>query len=241
MGRRALRTLSAPSRLSLPPFHARIQGNAIMAHPKSAALPASQDLRSRKRDLRGRALAQRAAIAEDPPANAPARAGQLITRDILPAGDLVVAGFWSMGSEPECRPILEALWASGYRGCLPVVTERRAPLVFRRWEPGVELVSGLYGEAIPPLDAETMSPDLLIVPGLAFDREGFRLGYGAGYYDRTLASLRAQKAVIAVGLAYSGQLVSEVPREGTDEPLDWIVTEDEAIPCAEQLAPMRLS
>ena len=207
-----------------------------MASRNSAAFELSPDIRALKRMMREQALAHRAAIAAQPPDAAASRAGQRVFRDLLPPRDVVVAGFWSMGSEIDCRPILEAAHASGYRCCLPVVDRRRAPLVFRRWEPGMQLVAGAYGEAVPPPKAEAVKPDFLIVPGLAFDRTGFRLGYGAAYYDRTLAALRAAKPITAVGLAYSGQLVPEVPCEDTDEPLDWIVTEEEAMACGPRLA-----
>jgi 5-formyltetrahydrofolate cyclo-ligase len=121
--------------------------------------------------------------------------------------------------------------ARGHLCALPVVARRRAPLIFRRWAPETALVPGAHGEGVPPECAEEVVPDLVIVPGLAFDRDGFRLGYGAGYYDRTLAALRTSRPVAAVGLAYAEQLIGHVPRGERDEPLDWIVTERETIRC----------
>jgi 5-formyltetrahydrofolate cyclo-ligase len=202
-----------------------------MPHRPAAAQRTSREMIALKRGLRERALADRAAIAEGPPRDAAARAKRRIG-ELLPAEDLVVAGFWSMGSEIDCRSILDAIHAAGYRCCLPVVAKPRAPLMFRRWEPEMTLIPGAYGEKIPPPEIPEVAPDVLLVPGLLFDRRGFRLGYGAGYYDRTLAALRASKSITAIGLAYAGQLADDVPHDGSDEPLDWIVTEAETIGCA---------
>ena len=91
------------------------------------------------------------------------------------------------------------------------------------------MVEETFGTRAPMPDAPEMEPDLLIVPMLAFDRSGFRLGYGGGFYDRTLERLRSMKPVTAVGVAFAGQEVAYVPHDDLDQPLDWIVTEREAI------------
>ncbi|HUF44987.1 MAG TPA: 5-formyltetrahydrofolate cyclo-ligase, partial [Aestuariivirgaceae bacterium] len=108
---------------------------------------------------------------------------------------------------------------------LPVVVARGQPLVFRAWAPGNPTVAGIWSIPVPLESAPELEPDVLIVPMLAFDGEGYRLGYGGGFYDRTLARLRAIKPVVAVGAAFAGQEVAQVPRGPHDEPLDWIVTE----------------
>lgn len=127
------------------------------------------------------------------------------------------------------RALMGELAARGHALGLPVVQGRGKPLLFRAWRRGDALVPGSLGIPAPGPDAAPLVPDLLLVPLLAFDREGFRLGHGAGYYDMTLAGLRAIGPVLAVGIAYAGQEIARVPREAHDEPLDWVVTEGEAI------------
>ncbi len=210
-----------------------------MPRRHAAALDPGPDVPALKRAMRARARRLRASIAESSPSAAAARAGARVIRDLVPAGDVAVAGYWAVGSELDCLALLEALAQSGIRCCLPVVAARGSPLVFRRWDPRMQLVPGPYGEKVPPPDAELLTPDFVIVPGLAFDRPGHRLGYGAGFYDRTLAALRARRPTTAVGFAYAGQLVDEIPRDGTDEPLDWIVTEAETIRCSATVGELR--
>ena len=141
----------------------------------------------------------------------------------------VVAGYWPIGEEMEVRPLMRRLHELGYVCALPAVVRRNRPLVFREWRPGVALVPGAYDVPVPPADAPALRPDVVVVPLLAYDREGRRLGRGAGYYDRTLKTLRAQAQVIAVGAAYAAQQVDAVPHDGFDERLDWVVTEKGAI------------
>ncbi len=146
----------------------------------------------------------------------------------IPAGSAVSA-YWPMGSELDVRPAMTALHAAGHRLCLPLVTGPARPLVFRLWTPELSLREAAFGTSEPPADSPLVEPEVLIVPLLAFDRQGFRLGYGGGFYDRTLEKLRAGGGVLAIGAAYAGQEVEFVPREATDLALDWIVTEVEAI------------
>ena len=112
---------------------------------------------------------------------------------------------------------------------LPVILSKGQPLLFRRWEPTTELVRGPFRVMTPPSTALEIVPELLLVPLLAFDRAGYRLGYGGGFYDRTIAKLRAAGDALAVGVAFAVLEVPAVPRDATDQPLDWIVTEREAI------------
>lgn len=139
-----------------------------------------------------------------------------------------VAAYWPMGSEADPRPALAALHARGRMLCLPVVARRAAPLLFRRWTPDTPLVPGGFGVLVPA-DDDRVVPRALVVPLLAFDRTGCRLGYGGGYYDRTLAALRAAGPVLAVGLAFAAQEVPEVPCTVDDQRLDIIVTDRETI------------
>jgi 5-formyltetrahydrofolate cyclo-ligase len=144
--------------------------------------------------------------------------------------DAAASGFWPFGPEIDVRPILYHLHAAGHPIALPVVVKRGLPLIFRAWAPGQPLVAGSFGVPRPEKDRPELTPRLLIVPLLAFDRDGYRLGYGGGFYDRTLAGLRAKGRVLAVGVGFSVQEVSRVPRDATDERLDWMVTEREAFP-----------
>lgn len=147
-----------------------------------------------------------------------------------PASGIAVSGYWPIGSEIDPRPILESFVGQGHKVGLPVVIGQGQPLLFRQWRPGDRLEPAGFGLQEPPETCPEVIPSLLLVPLLAFDRAGFRLGYGGGFYDRTLAALRAKDPLCrAVGLAYAGQEVEAVPREATDQPLDWIVTEAEAI------------
>lgn len=143
----------------------------------------------------------------------------------LPAG-AVVSGFWPMGDEIDVKPLLAELHAAGHPIGLPVVVGKAQPLVFRAWHPGLALVDGGFKTEVPPPSSPELVPQVLIVPLLAFDAEGYRLGYGGGFYDRTLEKLRASGArPLAVGVAFSAQHVARVPRDEYDQPLDWIVTE----------------
>jgi 5-formyltetrahydrofolate cyclo-ligase len=145
----------------------------------------------------------------------------------------IVSAFWPLADELDTRPLISALAARGHTIGLPVVIKRGLPLLFRRWLPDTALVQGSFRVMTPPPEAPEVVPSLLIVPLLAFDRAGYRLGYGGGFYDRTLHKLRggaagAKSGVLAVGVALSAQEVASVPRDDTDQPLDWIVTEREA-------------
>jgi 5-formyltetrahydrofolate cyclo-ligase len=161
-----------------------------------------------------------------------AEAGMRIAEAFLAAFDgtagRVVAGYWPMEDEADIRPLLVRLAERGCRIALPVVQRRDAPLIFRRWQPGDPLEEGLYRTQHPSAAAAEVDPDLFLVPLLAFDRGGRRLGYGGGYYDRTLAALRARGTVLAVGVAFAAQQVDLLPDGSFDQRLDWVVTENGA-------------
>jgi 5-formyltetrahydrofolate cyclo-ligase len=152
--------------------------------------------------------------------------GHALTHIVLegmpPAPGAVVSGFWPMGQEIDIRPLLHALHDRGHPIALPVTPKRGLPLAFRRWRPGDELARGPMGTRQPGPEAEALTPDFLLVPLLAFDRRGHRLGYGGGYYDRTLAAL---PGAVAVGVAYAGQELDEVPAGPEDARLAAIATE----------------
>ncbi len=137
-----------------------------------------------------------------------------------------VAGYWPIRGEIDPRPLMGVLHCRGYRCGLCVVENPGKPLVFRSWHPSMKLVSGPFGTSIPPKGTANLVPEFILVPLLAFDDSGYRLGYGGGFYDMSLASLRANtKSPIAVGLAYEGQVISSVPHDSLDQRLDWVITE----------------
>jgi 5-formyltetrahydrofolate cyclo-ligase len=144
---------------------------------------------------------------------------------------MVVSGFSPMRSEINPVPLMRRLADRGVQLALPVVQGRGMPLVFRAWTFGDPLVPGVWGIREPGAEAPVVEPDLLLVPLAAFDRRGFRLGYGGGYYDRTLDALRRVKAIVAMGLAFAAQEIARVPEMPYDARLDFVLTEREAIDC----------
>jgi 5-formyltetrahydrofolate cyclo-ligase len=156
------------------------------------------------------------------------RAARLLPLDRLPPFR-VVSGYAPQGAEIDPHPLMHRLEAAGARLALPVAVTIGAPLLFRAWRPRPGLVGDAAGILAPPPDAEALEPDLVIVPLLAFDRSGLRLGQGAGYFDRTLAALEARRPVFKLGLAYAAQEVARAPAEEHDRRLDAILTEIEYI------------
>ena len=191
----------------------------------------SADLKFDKKAARLAAAAVRAVTHE----TLKASASSILAERGLPvahnAQNQVVSIFHSFGTEISTFELFDKLVADGWTTALPIVVAKNTPLVFRRWAPGEPLVSGIWGIQIPPETAREVQPDVLLVPLLAFDRSGYRLGYGGGFYDRTLEKLRAVKKITAIGLAYSGQEVDAVLRDEHDQQLDWIMTEQETIKC----------
>ena len=152
---------------------------------------------------------------------------------VLPPPGAVVSAYWPFGSEIDPRPLIRRLSALGYSIALPVTPKKGSnpPLHFRRWTASSLLAPRSFGVHEPGEDAEILVPDVLLVPMLAFDRQGGRLGYGAGHYDRTLAGLRAANpAIRAIGVAFAAQQVDELPTEPHDQPLDDVLTERAYIP-----------
>lgn len=181
-----------------------------------------------KTELRHQALARRDAL----PAAERQQAAETIAARAFPvaiAPDTIVAGFMPMKSEINPLPLLRALTGAGARLALPVVAGPGKPLIMRAWAFGEPLMAGVWGIRQPEPAAPAVAPDILIVPLLAFDRAGHRVGYGAGYYDRTIAALRAVQPVLAIGLAFAAQEIAAVPATPHDAPLDLVLTEREVI------------
>jgi 5-formyltetrahydrofolate cyclo-ligase len=181
-----------------------------------------------KAELRRAALARRDAL----PVADRQQAAEAIAARAFPVAittGAIVAGFMPMKSEINPLPLMRKLAAAGARLALPVVAGRGKPLIMRAWGFGEPLASGVWGIREPQAAAPEVAPDIAIVPLLAFDRAGHRIGYGAGYYDLTIAALRARRALIAVGLAFAAQEIAAVPASPHDAPLDLVLTEREVI------------
>jgi 5-formyltetrahydrofolate cyclo-ligase len=189
------------------------------------------DLELAKKSLREEVLKKRSAVHSMSRERAANTIRDLFLQALPLRPGSIVAGYWPLPGEVDSTPLLNALAEKKFEICLPVVTEHESPLIFRKWTVGMNLGEGYAGTRIPPAESPILNPDILVVPLVAFDRAGYRLGYGGGFYDRTLNAMRAQRQIMAVGLAYAAQQVPLVPHEGTDEKLDWVVTEELAIGC----------
>jgi 5-formyltetrahydrofolate cyclo-ligase len=188
----------------------------------------SASLENDKAELRREAIARRDAL----PVEERGRAGEIIAVRPFPvavAAGTIVSGFTAMKSEINPVPLMRKLSEAGAGLALPVVVGKGKPLIMRAWTFGEPLGAGVGGIREPKPQAAEVEPDILIVPLLAFDRRGHRIGYGAGYYDMTIAALRAKKPILAVGIAYAIQEVPAVPITPRDARLDLVLTEREVI------------
>jgi 5-formyltetrahydrofolate cyclo-ligase len=184
-----------------------------------------------KRAERTRALARRAA--------AYARDGRRAAERLAEHGlgflglspGAIVSGFSAIRDEIDPAALLGRLAGEGYRLALPVMQGKGQPLLFRAWAPGDETAKALWGIAEPLPSQPILEPDVVLVPLLAFDAQGYRLGYGGGFYDRTLARLRALKPLIAVGIGYDELKVDAVPHLDYDQRLDWVLTPKGPLRC----------
>lgn len=146
---------------------------------------------------------------------------------INPDKNQIIAAYWTKGREFDTSELLEHLVQNGFTYALPVMQKNSKELLFVQYDESVEMEKGVFDIVQPKVngDAKFVSPDIVIVPLLAFDRRGHRLGYGGGYYDATLAALRKEKQIISVGWAYSQQAVLfNLPAEDHDQPLDYVIT-----------------
>ena len=170
--------------------------------------------------LREQAKTRRASLARACPDFAARVAG---FADALPiSADAVVSFYWPMGDEADPRALVRALAGRGHRLALPVVAAKRSPLHFREWREGDALIVHAFGMHEPGPSAPDATPDVLLVPLLAFDARGHRLGYGGGFYDCTLTALEKK---LAIGIAFAGQEVERLPDAPHDHPLDMVVTQ----------------
>jgi 5-formyltetrahydrofolate cyclo-ligase len=174
--------------------------------------------------LRTAALAQRLRAAEAAGPRASLTIARRLLGDFVFMKNAIIAGYAAVRGEADPFPLMAALANQGHALCLPQT--RGESLVFRAWKPGDPLVVGQFNIPEPDDKARERRPDLVLVPLLAFDGAGHRLGYGAGYYDRYLRAARAKRTIRAIGIAYAGQEVSALPHEDNDEVLDAVVTEN---------------
>ncbi len=191
-------------------------------------MPDPSDIQTRKAERRNVALTLRDAL----PPTVRQAAAEAIAKRPLPIAvtpGMIVAGFSPMKTEINPLPLLRKFAEAGASLALPCIVGRGHALIMRAWDFGAALESGQWGIREPRVDAAEVAPDIVIVPLAAFDRTGNRIGYGAGYYDMTLAALRAKKKVVAIGIAFAAQEISNVPTTERDERLDLVLTEREII------------
>jgi len=181
-----------------------------------------------KADLRKQQTKRRAEAARqaDDAAKDLAASVQALIKAFDLGADDIVAGYWPIKTELDPRPLMAALASQGIATALPATPKSGQPLIFHHWVEGDVMIDGLYGTLEPSPEAPVCYPTLVLVPMLAFDDRGYRLGYGGGFYDRSLAGLRERGGVVrAVGLAYNAQRVEVVPIGPYDARLDAVLTE----------------
>jgi 5-formyltetrahydrofolate cyclo-ligase len=179
-----------------------------------------------KARLRTEARAVRRAVFETAGREGSARIAEHAIELLGPVDGLVVAGYMACGSEVDLGPLMAALSDKGARLALPVVMAPDAPLGFRAWAPGDELIEGAYGILVPDSGSLEVRPDIVLTPLLAFTEDGYRLGQGGGFYDRTLEALSRADDVFAVGVAFAAQRMDAIPGDIHDQRLDAVITED---------------
>ena len=187
-----------------------------------------QDLDQIKASLRkaqAKIRAEQSSIAVETAQAIAAEADAIITSFGLD-GDDIIAGYWPIKTEIDPRPLMAVMAGKGLSTALPATPKPEMPLIFHHWQDGDAMIDGLYGTSEPHPDAPICAPSVLLVPLLAFDDAGYRLGYGGGFYDRSLAELRQKHdRVLAIGIAYDAQRVDRVPIGPYDAQLDGILTQ----------------
>ncbi|MCL4767890.1 MAG: 5-formyltetrahydrofolate cyclo-ligase [Hyphomicrobiaceae bacterium] len=183
----------------------------------SAIAAAKHELRATARRIRAEAFQRQGGMA----------AGRIAAHGIAFAGPragATVSGYSPIGQEIDPLPLMQQLAGEGFGLAMPAVQGRCEPLLFRCWQPGDPMSEEKWGIREPLPSAPEAEPEIMLVPLLAFDAGGHRLGYGGGFFDRTLAAARARRAVLAIGLAFDAQEMAAVPRLDFDQRLDWVLT-----------------
>jgi len=181
-----------------------------------------------KQALRHAALSRRATLPVEQRVRAAEAVGEIGLSFLDLHSPTIISAYYPVGEELDVRPLMIRLIGEGHTIGLPI-TRKDQPLIFRAWTPDTEMTQGSMGIPRPIRDAPEVSPSVLLVPLAAFDNRGYRVGYGGGFYDRTLAKLRASGPVTAVGVAFAQQEVERVPDEPHDERLDWLLTPEGAM------------
>jgi 5-formyltetrahydrofolate cyclo-ligase len=199
--------------------------------PRGEALSEVTDVIALKKQLRESAKLARAHVFRR---HGDAAAQRIATQGLsfaAPRPGAIVSAFAAIGEEIDPAPLLLRLRAEGFRICLPVMQGKSRPLIFRAWDAGDPMAERRWGIREPLPSALEVDPDIVLTPLLAFDRMGYRLGYGAGFFDRTLLSMRERKPIVAIGLAYDEQEVDAVPHLDYDQRLDWVLTPSGPLRC----------
>lgn len=189
----------------------------------------NEDIKSRKQDLREHALRSRAGLGLDP--SGLEEFCHLFLENIPLQGHEIIGGYFPKDRELDVTMLLDTLLEKGHTVALPVVERGSRLLKFAQWDHQTPLIIGSFGIAQPQVGADTkfLEPDVFLVPMLAFDRSGGRLGFGGGYYDTTLAHYKAKKNILSVGIAYAEQAcLFNLPAEEHDMKMDWVVTQQQA-------------
>ncbi|RPH58874.1 MAG: 5-formyltetrahydrofolate cyclo-ligase [Burkholderiales bacterium] len=182
---------------------------------------------------RRRLIAERLAMPAGERRRGADRIGATLDRIVGDASDLIVAVYWPIRGEPDLRGWIDSIRARGARCALPVVVAPGVPLVFRRWDAGARLQPGIWNIPVPA-DGDRVTPHLVIAPVVGYDVAGYRLGYGGGYYDRTLAAAAPRPRAIGVGYARSA--LPSIDPQPHDIPMDAIVTDGGVVPLSHQLS-----
>jgi 5,10-methenyltetrahydrofolate synthetase len=195
--------------------------------PLSVDPEQERDVARWRKAERARLRAERAALGVECRQAVGASLVELV-RDLLAdrfggARGKVFSAYWPIKGEPDLRGLMAELHAGGVTIALPLVERKAAPLVFRRWTPETVMVRGDWNIPVPPRDAEMLTPDIALAPLLGWDNEGYRLGYGGGYFDRTLAALAPRPFTIGIG--FQSARLSSIYPQTHDVPLDVILTE----------------
>lgn len=193
------------------------QNARFVGHMHAKVSIAKNDMRARAKAVRAHASAHHGNSAT----NALAELGLTFLDSRPPA---IVSGFMPIGDEIDVTGLMARLNAEGFTLCLPVIIQKGAPLEFRVWAPGDILEEKKWGIREPGPSAKVVQPDIVLAPLLAFDKDGYRLGYGGGFYDRSLAEISMTKPVVAIGVGYDAQEVPAVPCDQFDRKLDWMLT-----------------
>lgn len=184
------------------------------------------DLRQQKQELRQEMKRRRAVLNEQNP-DAARQLSQNFLQNVKIPSNSIIGCYIKFDSEIDPKPLAMALRAAGHIIALPIVTGKDQPLIFRQYDANDDLDVGALGTMEPRESAPVVVPDIVLVPLLAFDASRYRLGYGGGYFDRTINLIARAKPVHTIGLAYANQLVPAIPHGKFDIRLDRIVTENQ--------------